>query len=373
MNRHAIPGLAILIVIASLSAGCMGPGEPECPILTWEGFPITITRMDGSTEERHVYPSPRGLDADEDGLDDCQEFAYGTDPNDPDTTGNGLLDGEHVVLRSTDDLAQTWIERGIVYHEREDGRLVFQGSVSWSLDPTKEDTFGTGISDGEEVRGFPVWILGEERIVRTDPRAIDTSNDGLSDRLKRDLGLDPSLRDTDGDGIGDHNDVNPWLGFRVRLEVLGLNVSQGTTAWVLLQLSGAPFQSAPTALQSGSNNGSAFSSPVLDHSDGGGDILNGRHNVTFAVTFLRQGGSLDLFSATTGSSSLIGAIHALTGDLYYAAPGQSGQPGTAWPESARFSGADGDVTLRVVPEWPAAWQSCIDAGCRHGAGDFLWR
>ncbi len=58
-------------------------------------------------------------DPDHDGLTNLQEFQYGTDPHNPDTDGDGLTDGQEVLL----------------YH----------------TNPTLFSTDGTGISDGIEV------------------------------------------------------------------------------------------------------------------------------------------------------------------------------------------------------------------------------
>ncbi|TMB45386.1 MAG: hypothetical protein E6J55_05580 [Deltaproteobacteria bacterium] len=41
-----------------------------------------------------VGGAPPALDEDNDGLNDIQERFFGTDPNNPDTNGNGILDGD---------------------------------------------------------------------------------------------------------------------------------------------------------------------------------------------------------------------------------------------------------------------------------------
>ena len=71
----------------------------------------------------HLDPTDPGLpfeDPDHDGLTNLQEFQMGTDPNNPDTDGDGLTDGQEVLLYKTN--------------------------------PTLFSTDGTGIPDGIEVQ-----------------------------------------------------------------------------------------------------------------------------------------------------------------------------------------------------------------------------
>lgn len=66
-----------------------------------------------------VTPAPAAIDADADDLPDEAETILGTNPNNPDTDGDGLTDGEEVKVYKTD--------------------------------PLKADTDGDGYSDGAEV------------------------------------------------------------------------------------------------------------------------------------------------------------------------------------------------------------------------------
>lgn len=105
-----------------------------------------------------------GMDHDEDGIDDRDEFGLGTDPANPDTDGDGLLDGQEVDVYETD-----------------------------PLDP---DTDGDGSSDGDEVN-----------VHGTDPLDPDSDGDGLQDGEEIELGTDPLERDSDGDGLSDADEV----------------------------------------------------------------------------------------------------------------------------------------------------------------------
>lgn len=127
-------------------------------------------------------------DKDNDGLTRCEEEALGTDPNNPDTDGDGLSDGDEVLKYKTDPLkADT------------DGDGLSDGDEVWKYktNPLKADTDGDGLSDGDEVFKY-----------RTDPLKADTDGDGLSDGdevLK--YGTDPLKADTDGDGLSDGDEV----------------------------------------------------------------------------------------------------------------------------------------------------------------------
>lgn len=367
-----LPGavLVVSLLVVFALAGCTGgdPEEERHPAMEElkDGWMIEITLMGGDTETRHVFPSEWGHDYDRDGQDDLQEYMQGTDPNDPDSSGNGLLDGENIALGPEEHPAADWIERGIAYRELDDGRLEFQGSFPWKVDPAVQDHDGDGILDGQEVGGLDVWILGEARRVTTDPAEYDTSGDGMGDGRKRDMGLDPSSKDTNGDGVPDRSSVNPWVDLRVQLEVDTLDIARAQDQ-VTFDL-----QFSQQSWQLRVDEGGGFSSDPLEVTSTGGDITRGRHNTTFALTAMPEDGDtdpVDLFSHTTGSTSLIGSLHGLTGDLYV---GQN-DGREPWPEDATFEGDDGQVTLRLVPVWPDDWQRCIDEGCRHGDGDFEWR
>jgi len=104
-------------------------------------------------------------DDDGDGLDNYREIVvFNTDPENPDTDGDGLMDGQEVSLGSN---------------------------------PLIEDTDGDGLSDGDEVNTYG-----------SDPLKTDTDEDGLNDYVEViDYGTDPTKKDTDGDGFDDKFEV----------------------------------------------------------------------------------------------------------------------------------------------------------------------
>lgn len=94
--------------------------------------------------------SDAGLDPDNDGLTNLQEYKLGTDPHVADTDGDGLNDGQEVRL---------------------------------GTNPLIADTDGDGIPDGQEV------LLG------TNPLSADTDGDGIPDGLEVKLGTNPLVAD----------------------------------------------------------------------------------------------------------------------------------------------------------------------------------
>lgn len=76
--------------------------------------------------------------------------------------------------------------------------LSFSREAEVGSDPKLIDTDEDGLNDGEEVR---VWL--------TNPLNRDTDGDELSDGDEVKNGTDPNKRDTDGDGIQDNVDINP--------------------------------------------------------------------------------------------------------------------------------------------------------------------
>ncbi len=82
---------------------------------------VTTTSEDAITDmiiDEVLFGEP--VDSDKDGLDDVREIELGTDPLNPDTDGDGLIDGDEVII--------------------------------WKTDPLNPDTDGDGYLDGLEVK-----------------------------------------------------------------------------------------------------------------------------------------------------------------------------------------------------------------------------
>lgn len=126
-------------------------------------------------------------DPDGDGLTNAEERRLGTDPNSPDTDGDGLNDFLEVKVYQSNPLS---------IDTDGDNLTDFEEVQHTNSSPTKRDTDGDGLTDDVEVaRG-------------TNPRLVDTDGDGLSDYDEVHVyRTDPTKRDTDDDGLADADEV----------------------------------------------------------------------------------------------------------------------------------------------------------------------
>ncbi len=167
--------------------GGTDPTEPntdgDCVPDGWE------TQLDVSDATQFdVDLSDPGGGPDRDGLNNCQEFLYGTDPRDPDTDGDALCDGG----------LDEWCS-GLDANGLPSARQA-KGESQYATNRTAWDTDGEGLGDGHEVI-----------TVGTDPVLADTDGDGLDDFEEfRLTGTDPVDSDTDDDLVLDGNEVAAW-------------------------------------------------------------------------------------------------------------------------------------------------------------------
>lgn len=146
-------------------------------------------------------------DSDEDGLIDSCEVKVGTKLSDPDTDGDGMLDGEEDANHNCQwDAGETDVFKAdnpfnLGNDSDFDGLTDYQEKNVYSTKVMNPDTDGDGLNDRLEVLNF-----------KTAPHKQDTDKDRISDYCETMLtGTDPTEADTDGDG----NDDGKELGITV--------------------------------------------------------------------------------------------------------------------------------------------------------------
>ena len=153
-------------------------------------------------------------DPDGDGLTNLEEYLLDTrlSPVDFDTDNDGLLDGYSITLTSDDPRYAAWTAAGISHFD-EGADRTFRGELTMGTDPLNPDTDGDGLLDGVETN-TGIWVGPHD--TGTDPLNPDTDGDGLPDGVEtntgifvdaNDTGTNPLLPDTDGDGAGDWYEV----------------------------------------------------------------------------------------------------------------------------------------------------------------------
>ena len=76
------------------------------------------------------------------------------------------------------------------------------------LDPTRRDSDGNGVDDADEDYDNDGLSNLLELELGTDARNPDSDDDGLADGLEYQLGTNPLAKDSDGDGIPDAVEVH---------------------------------------------------------------------------------------------------------------------------------------------------------------------
>ena len=159
-------------------------------------------------------------DPDLDGLGNGREWELGTDPNDPDSDGDGLSDYDEGMVHGTDPLLA----------DTDGDQMPDAWEVAYGTRPTLDDADvdddGDGLTNVQEY-GFGTWPLqadpdadglwdGDEIARGTDPFDPDSDDDGLSDGAEVWTHLtNPLAADTDGDGLPDKWELDSGLNANV--------------------------------------------------------------------------------------------------------------------------------------------------------------
>ena len=208
-----------------------------------DGLPNDVERA-GSY---NFYPSV--ADDDEDGLGNNDEEYFGTDPDDPDTDGDGIPDGEdpdslalggrclngpdtdedgREVDVHGDPLVLPPATRGrgptSPFDADSDGDGVSDGVEVTELDtdPNDRDTDNDCLTDRTEHLGWEVMVDEQgygalndsfplrQYVAESDPLDWDTDDERLSDHEEFLIRTDAEQPDTDSDGLTDYSEWNQW-------------------------------------------------------------------------------------------------------------------------------------------------------------------
>ena len=171
---------------------------------------VHLVWIDQSDDNRPIKYRVGWTDSDEDGLiDRDEELVYGTDPYNPDTDNDQLLDGEEIEYGFDPfdpDEDSDGMYDGYEFHNGLDPYtndsyldldmdllLNIEEFLAGSL-PNTNDTDLDSVSDFDEVKTY-----------FTNPCEDDTDDDNIPDGVEIfDLGSNPNLNDTDSDGMHDY-------------------------------------------------------------------------------------------------------------------------------------------------------------------------
>lgn len=137
-------------------------------------------------------------DYDADGLPDKCETEYSCDPKNPDSDGDGLLDGYEIRTIGSDPTNANSIADVVIDGNYDNDQDYLNNAFEYSLgtDPMQTDSDFDGLLDGDEVNTYG-----------TDPLNKDTDGDGLSDGDEIALDLNPLVADSNGDGVSDNEEM----------------------------------------------------------------------------------------------------------------------------------------------------------------------
>jgi hypothetical protein len=145
--------------------------------------------------------TPHGLatadDADGDGIADATEATLGTDPNNPDTDQDGILDGLETDFDETDPLDA---DSFAVDTDLDGLSDAFEAAIG--TDPALVDSDNDGFTDG-----WDVFLSGDPLDPTLPNSTADSDQDGLSDLDELALETDPANTDSDGDSFADGAEV----------------------------------------------------------------------------------------------------------------------------------------------------------------------
>lgn len=163
-------------------------------------------------------------DDDNDGLSDVDEGKIGTNPVDPDTDDDGILDGRDncPLIANPDQVDKDHDGKGDACDTTDgsappppadsdrDGVPDSRDNCRTVANASQTDTDGDGIGDACDSDDDNDGVSDvDEAKNGTDPKNPDTDGDGVKDGDELKAGTDPKNSDTDHDGTNDKDDTAP--------------------------------------------------------------------------------------------------------------------------------------------------------------------
>ena len=170
------------------------------------------TEVNGATPSDPLNPcSPNGTsgscDPDNDGLSNTQEAALGTNPNVADTDGDGINDGTEFTTGSNP-LSPCSPNANFPTCDQDNDGLTNAQEGVLGTNPAVADTDGDSINDGAEVNGATPSNPLDACSPNPTSGKCDQDGDGLTNTQEAAIGTNPTVADTDGDGLSDGAEVN---------------------------------------------------------------------------------------------------------------------------------------------------------------------
>ena len=156
-----------------------------------DGWEVTYSAVSGVNATMAANSTELAYDTDNDGLNLTGEFKAGTDPSLNDTDGDGLLDGWEVTYSAVSDIDPLDATMLDLTSDTDRDGLTLTEEVKALTNPILKDTDGDSLTDGYEVE------------IGTNPLLDDTDGDGLNDSYEVEIDTNPLSNDTDGDGLPD--------------------------------------------------------------------------------------------------------------------------------------------------------------------------